>query len=431
MMKLSLGVFILLFICSQSRVIGADIKPIIAIDLGNTYSSVGVFQNGDVVIIPDKQGNKLIPSYVAFKTNGDILVGEAAKNQQITNSSNTIYAFKTLLGRSGNDKIVQDYRKTMPFKIVDDNKIPKFEVSVEQEIKKFSIVNITSLFIAELKQMAEIHLGQTVENVVVTIPTYFEPHQRDAIREAAQLAGLKVIRWIREAEAAAIAYKMEENSANKNTLVYHLGGETFDATLLSFENGVFEVLANKNDPHLGGRKLTERISNMLLGHCVDGLRPEFANNINAKEAMYQEIERAKISLSTCDRAIIDFNFEDFRCNFALSRDQFEAINMDLFRTTVESVEQVLNDAFLNKTDIHEIILTGGSTRIPKIQTLLNKYFNGKPFVSGLEPDLVVVRGAAIKAESIQIPEQKSMMKSFVQTIVGTFFGGSRRKDELK
>ncbi|EGT40757.1 hypothetical protein CAEBREN_08843 [Caenorhabditis brenneri] len=430
-MKLFLGISILIFIRSKSRVVGADLKPIIAIDLGNTYSSVGVFQNGNVVIIPDKQGNKLIPSYVAFKTNGETLVGEAAKNQQITNANNTIYAFKTLIGRFWNDKIVQNYQKTMSFRIFDDNNIPKFEVNVDQEIKRYSIVNITSLFISELKRMAEFHFGQTVENAVVSIPTYFEPHQREAIREAAQLSGLNVIRWIREAETVAIAYKMVENSANKNTLVYHLGGETFDATLLSFENGVFEVLANKNDPHLGGRKFNERIAKMLIDHCADVLGPEFNNNINAKEAMYQEIERAKTSLSTSDRTIIDFNFEDFRCNFALFRDQFEAINMDLFNKTVEHVEQVLNDAFLNKTDIHDIILIGGSTRIPKIRTLLNKYFDGKPFVSGLEPDLAVVRGAVMKAESIQIPEQKSMMESFVHTIVDTFFGGSQRKDELK
>lgn len=430
-MRFPFGLFILICLCSRNTVFGSNSNPIIAIDLGNTYSSVGVFQNGKVAIIPDKQGNKLIPSYVAFEANGGILVGEFAKSQLPRNSNNTVYAFKTLLGRCYDDKIVQCYNENLSLKIVDDDNMPKIEFKFGEEIKHFSIVNITSLFVAELKQIAESYLGQSVKNVVMSIPTYFGPNQRTAIKEAAQLVGLNVIRWIREPEAAAMAYQIDKKEDNRNVLVYHLGGETFDVTLLSLENGVFEVTANKHDIHLGGEKFNKRVANMLIDHCEHEFGQKLTVDTETRKALDHEIEKAKISLSTYEQSMIDFNFGRFQCSFTVTRDQFEAINMDLFEATLESVEQVISDSFINKTDIHDIILIGGSTRIPKIRILLNDYFDEKLAVSGLKPDFVIVHGAVAKTQSIHIPEQKTMMESFLQSIIDIFFGGAQRKDELK
>ncbi|KAJ3051963.1 ATPase with role in protein import into the ER [Rhizophlyctis rosea] len=370
---------------------------VIGIDLGTTYSCVGVYKNGQVEIIANDQGNRITPSYVAFTADGERLVGDAAKNQAATNPENTIFDAKRLVGRRFGDKEVQADMKHFPFKVVNKDGKPYIRVDVKGEQKTFSPEEVSAMVLGKMKEIAEGYLGEKVAHAVVTVPAYFNDAQRQATRDAGIIAGLKVERIINEPTAAAIAYGLDKKK-EQNILVFDLGGGTFDVSILTIDDGVFEVLATNGDTHLGG----EDFDNRLIDHFVKLYKKKSsADPTKDKKAMgklKREAEKAKRSLSsqTSVRIEIDafHNGNDF--SETLTRAKFEELNMDLFKKTMRPVERVLKDAGLGKNEIHEIVLVGGSTRIPKVQQLLEDFFNGKKPSKGINPDEAVAYGAAVQ-----------------------------------
>ncbi|KPM07069.1 Sar s 28 (heat shock protein 70-like protein 3) [Sarcoptes scabiei] len=340
-----------------------DVGTVIGIDLGTTYSCVGVFKNGRVEIIPNDQGNRITPSYVAFTSEGERLIGDAAKNQLTSNPENTVFDVKRLIGREWTDPTVQQDIKFFPFKVIEKNAKPHIRVETGSSGSKvFAPEEISAMVLTKMKETAEAYLGKKVTHAVVTVPAYFNDAQRQATKDAGTIAGLNVMRIINEPTAAAIAYGLDKKEGEKNILVFDLGGGTFDVSLLTIDNGVFEVVATNGDTHL-------------------------------------EVEKAKRTLSSAHQARIEieslFDSEDF--SEVLTRAKLEELNMDLFRSTLKPVQKVLEDASLQKKDIDEIVLVGGSTRIPKIQQLVKEFFNGKEPTRGINPDEAVAYGAAVQA----------------------------------
>jgi len=371
----------------------------IGIDLGTTYSAVGYFINDRVEIIADNAtGERTVPSYVAF-TETERIIGQGAKNQCAQNPRNTVFDAKRLIGRKFSDPIVQADMKLWPFKVVQgDNDKPLIEVEFKGETKQFSAEEISAMVLTKMKEIAEAFLGHTVKNAVITVPAYFNDSQRTATKDAGRIAGLNVIRIINEPTSAAMAYGLEKNEEReKNVIVFDCGGGTHDVSLLVIDKGIYEVKATGGDTHLGG----EDFDNRLVDYCVQEFRKKYkadiSGNPRAMRRLRTACERAKRSLSTS----VDTNLEveslyegkDF--NIRLSRAKFEEICSDLFRKTLEPVNQVLLDAKLDKSKIDEIVLVGGSTRIPKIQQLLTDYFNGKELCKSVNPDEAVAYGAAV------------------------------------
>lgn len=396
-----LSIFLILFfsVClvhtdKDSKIDG----PVIGIDLGTTYSCVGIFKNGRVEIIANDQGNRITPSVVAFTKSGERLIGEAAKNQATLNPTNTVYDVKRLIGRNFEDKEVQSDIKLLPYKIVNKNGKPYIEVTVKGEKKVFSPEEISAMVLTKMKETAEAYLGTKVKNVVVTVPAYFNDAQRQATKDAGTIAGLNVVRIINEPTAAAIAYGLDKNKRDENVLVFDLGGGTFDVSLLTIDDGVFEVLATNGDTHLGGEDFDQRI----LRHLITVFKQKHGHDITsdkrAVQKLRREAERAKRALSTVHEARIEVEslYKGIDFTYKLSRAKFEELNDDLFRRTLKPVENVLRDAKLSKNDVHEVVLVGGSTRIPKVQQLLRDYFNGKELNKGVNPDEAVAYGAAVQ-----------------------------------
>lgn len=372
----------------------------IGIDLGTTYSCVGVWQNGNVEIIANDQGSRTTPSYVAF-TENERLVGNAAKTQSAQNPTNTIYDAKRLIGGNFNDDKIQNDIHHFTYNVIpsSDGK-PVINVDYKGENKTFQPEEISSMVLAKMKETAEAFIGTSVKDAVITVPAYFNDSQRQATKDAGSIAGLNVLRIINEPTAAAIAYGLdkEKGQGEKNVLIYDLGGGTFDVTLLAIEDGVFEVKATAGDTHLGGEDFDRR----LVEHCMQDFKRRFQGDISSSKRSIRRLqtacENAKKTLSSSTVATIEIDslFEGIDYNTTITRARFEDLCSDLFRKTFDPVEKVLQDGKMSKSMIHDIVLVGGSTRIPKIQEQLSNYFNDKQLCKNINPDEAVAYGAAVQ-----------------------------------
>merc|ERR1719399_607714 len=390
--------------------------PAVGIDLGTTYSCVGIWQNDRVEIIANDQGNRTTPSYVAF-TDTERLIGDSAKNQVAMNPTNSVFDAKRLIGRKFNDPVVQSDMKHWPFKVVaKDGDKPHIQVQFKGEEKVFSPEEIFSMVLTKMKETGETFLGKSVKDVVVTVPAYFNDSQRQATKDAGTIAGLNVMRIINEPTAAAIAYGLDKKAAGeRNVLIYDMGGGTFDVSLLTIEDGIFEVKATAGDTHLGG----EDFDNRIVDFCMQDFKrknrgKDLAGNQRAIRRLRTQCERAKRTLSSSTQATIEidslFDGIDYSCS--LSRARFEELCMDYFRNSMGPVEKALRDSGLDKKAIHDIVLVGGSTRIPKVQSLIQEFFNGKEPNRSINPDEAVAYGAAVQA-AILTGDQSSAVQDLL------------------
>ncbi|KAK7347617.1 hypothetical protein VNO80_22153 [Phaseolus coccineus] len=374
----------------------------IGIDLGTTYSCVGVWQNDRVEIIPNDQGNRTTPSYVAF-TDTERLIGDAAKNQVAMNPQNTVFDAKRLIGRRFSDSPVQNDMKLWPFKVVaGPGDKPMIVVSYKGEEKKFSAEEISSMVLVKMREVAEAFLGHAVKNAVITVPAYFNDSQRQATKDAGAISGLNVLRIINEPTAAAIAYGLDKKASRKgeqNVLIFDLGGGTFDVSILTIEEGIFEVKATAGDTHLGGEDFDNRLVNHFVSEFRRKHKKDISGNARALRRLRTACERAKRTLSSTAQTTIEIDslYEGIDFYATITRARFEEMNMDLFRKCMEPVEKCLRDAKIDKSHVHEVVLVGGSTRIPKVQQLLQDFFNGKELCKSINPDEAVAYGAAVQA----------------------------------
>ncbi|GAA6050010.1 hypothetical protein NBRC10513_001344 [Rhodotorula toruloides] len=371
----------------------------VGIDLGTTYSCVGVWQNDRVEIIANDQGNRTTPSYVAF-TDTERLIGDAAKNQVAMNPHNTVFDAKRLIGRKFADAEVQSDMKHWPFKVIDKSGKPIISVEYKGEQKEFTPEEISSMVLLKMKETAEAYLGGTVANAVVTVPAYFNDSQRQATKDAGLISGLNVLRIINEPTAAAIAYGLDKKSeGEKNVLIFDLGGGTFDVSLLTIEEGIFEVKATAGDTHLGGEDFDNRLVNHFVAEFKRKNKKDLSSNARALRRLRTACERAKRTLSSAAQTTIEIDslFEGIDFYTSITRARFEELCQDLFRSTMEPVEKVLRDSKIDKQSVHEIVLVGGSTRIPRVQKLVSDFFGGKEPNKSINPDEAVAYGAAVQA----------------------------------
>ena len=371
----------------------------IGIDLGTTYSCVGVWQNDHVEIIANDQGNRTTPSYVAF-TAEERLIGDAAKSQVGQNPSNTVFDAKRLIGQKYADPTVQSDMKHLTYSVVDKDGKPYIEVDYKGERKVFAPEEISSMVLVKMKEIAEAYLGTKVTDAVITVPAYFNDSQRQATKDAGAIAGLNVLRIINEPTAAAIAYGLDKKSATeKNVLIFDCGGGTFDVSILTIEDTIFEVKATAGDTHLGGEDFDHRLVEHFAEEFKRKYRKDLTENKKSLRRLRTACENAKRSLSSANVANMEIDSLYDGIDFAstITRAKFENLCESLFRKTMDPVEQVLRDAKMSKSQIDEIVLVGGSTRIPKIQQLLSEFFNGKELCKTINPDECVAYGAAVQA----------------------------------
>ncbi|GAA5795725.1 hsp71-like protein [Helicostylum pulchrum] len=371
----------------------------VGIDLGTTYSCVGVWQNDRVEIIANDQGNRTTPSYVAF-TDTERLIGDAAKNQVAMNPHNTVFDAKRMIGRRFADAEIQADMKHWPFKVVDKDAKPNIQVEFKGETKTFTPEEISSMILVKMKETSEAYLGGTVDSAVITVPAYFNDSQRQATKDSGAISGLNVLRIINEPTAAAIAYGLDKQSkAETNVLIFDLGGGTFDVSLLTIEDGIFEVKATAGDTHLGGEDFDNRLVDHFMQEFKRKYKKDIAGNARAIRRLRTACERAKRTLSSAAQTTIEIDslFEGVDFYTSLTRARFEELNQDLFRKTMEPVEKVLRDSKIDKASVHDIVLVGGSTRIPKVQKMVSDFFNGKEPNKSINPDEAVAYGAAVQA----------------------------------
>ena len=382
---------------------------VIGIDLGTTYSCVGAFKDGRIDIIANDQGNRITPSYVAFMDNGTggRLVGDAAKNQATVNVENTIFDVKRLIGRQYSYASVQADKKLLPYDIVPDSKNsdePVVQVEIGGTKQNFAPEEISAMILQKMKTTAENYLGEDVKDAVITVPAYFNDAQRFATKTAGTIAGLNVRRLINEPTAAAVAYGLDKKTEGEsNVLVFDLGGGTFDVTLLTIDNGVFEVLATDGDTHLGGEDFDQRVMQFFMKKMKKNNDIDISKDKRSLQVLRKEVERVKRALSSQQQARIDIEnlAEGYDLSETLSRAKFEELNNDLFKRTLQPIQQVLKIADMDKGEVDEIVLVGGSTRIPKVQSIISQYFEGKEASTGLNPDEAVAYGAAIQGAILQ------------------------------
>merc|ERR1712110_1258066 len=363
-------------------------NPAIGIDLGTTYSCVGIFEHGKVEILANDQGNRTTPSYVAF-TDTERLIGDAAKNQVAMNPSNTVFDAKRLIGRNYDDSAIQKDMKHWPFKVINEEGKPKLQVEHRCELRTFTPEEISSMILTKMKETAEAHLGQTVKDAVITVPAYFNDSQRQATKDAGVISGLNILRIINEPTAAAIAYGLDKKKRGKetNVLIFDLGGGTFD------------VKSTAGDTHLGGEDFDNRMVDHFIKEFQRKHKKDLSQNKRAVRRLRTACERAKRTLSSSAQASVEIDslFEGVDFYTSLTRARFEELCADLFRGTLEPVEKALRDAKMDKSSIQDIVLVGGSTRIPKVQKLLQDFFNGKELNKSINPDEAVAYGAAVQA----------------------------------
>jgi len=370
----------------------------IGIDLGTTYSCVGFWKDNRCEIIANDQGNRTTPSYVSF-SDEERLIGDGAKNQASMNPENTVYDAKRFIGRKFDDPVVQNDIKSYPFQVISDNNKPKIQVSYKKELKTFQPEEISSMILIKMKEIAESYIGEKVTDAVVTVPAYFNDSQRQATKDAGLIAGLNVLRIINEPTAAAIAYGLDKKDEEKNVLIFDLGGGTFDVSLLSIDDGIFEVKATAGDTHLGG----EDFDNLLMKYFIDEFKRKHKMDLGQNKRSLRRLktacERAKRTLSSSATATVELEsiYEGVDFFTSITRARFESLCMNLFHKCINPVSKVLQDAGISKSNVHEVVLVGGSTRIPKIQELLSSFFNGKELNKGINPDEAVAYGAAVQA----------------------------------
>ena len=378
--------------------------PAIGIDLGTSYSCVCVWQNGKVEIIPNDIGERKTPSYIAF-TDSEILVGDTAKNQVTRNLTNTVFNFKRLIGRKYEDREIQDDMKFWPFKLVKEMKSdkPLISVTYQRQNRKFNVEEIYAMILKKLKQTADNYLGKEVEDAIISVPTYFNNFQRESIKEAGEISGLRFLKIIDESTLAAIAYGFEKQyKYEKKVLIFDLGGGNLSVSLLFIEDGLFEVMAINGNTHLGG----EDFDNKLIEYCAGEFRRktgiDIRSNRKALSRVRTSCEKAKKILSVATQATIDIDslMDGEDLNIVLTRSEFESLCLDLFKKCIPPLECVVKDAKISKSAIDDIVLVGGSTRIPKIQQMIQDYFNGKVLNKSINPDEAIAYGAAIQAAVI-------------------------------
>ncbi|KAK8882644.1 hypothetical protein M9Y10_045286 [Tritrichomonas musculus] len=370
---------------------------VIGIDLGTTYSCVAIYQNGKVDIIANEAGSRITPSVVSFGES-ERLVGDAAKHQMTINPTNTIFGIKRLMGLRYSDKALQDELKRLPYKVVNQDNRPYVQVEFKGETKLFSPEEISAMVLSKMKQIAEDYLGRPVKNAVITVPAYFNDAQRKATIDAGAIAGLNVVRILNEPTAASLAYGLNQKGSKK-ILVFDLGGGTFDVSVLTVEDGLFEVLATNGDTHLGGEDFDDRVIDYLKKQYQKKTGKDPSKNRKAISKLKREAEKAKHALSSLHQVTIEIeNFNDGD-DFVetLTRARFEELNADLFRKTMVPVQNVIKDSGLSKSEIDDIVLIGGSTRIPKVQQMVRDFFDGKEPSKNINPDEAVAHGAAVQA----------------------------------
>lgn len=377
-----------------------DNSVAIGIDLGTTYSCVGVWQNGRVEIIANDQGNRTTPSYVAFNDN-ERLIGDGAKNQAAMNPENTVFDAKRLIGRKFNDETVQKDKLHWPFKVVPKGDKPLIEVNYKGDVVRFQPEQISSMVLEKMKEVAEEYIGGSIKDAVITVPAYFNDSQRQATKDAGVIAGLNVVRVLSEPTAAAVAYGLDtQNKETEHTiLVFDLGGGTFDVSLLTIDDGIFEVKATAGDTHLGGEDFDSRLVTHFIGEFKRLHKKDLSTSARALRRLRTACEKAKRTLSTATQASIEIDalFEGLDLYTNITRARFEELCMDLFKGCINPIERVLKDGRIDKRGVDEIVLVGGSTRIPKVQSLVSQFFNGKDLCKGINPDEAVAYGAAVQA----------------------------------
>jgi heat shock protein 1/8 len=371
----------------------------IGIDLGTTYSCVAVYMNGKVEIIANEQGNRTTPSYVGFNET-ERVIGDAAKSMSAMNPSNTIYDVKRLIGRDFSDKCLQDDMKSLPYKIVNVGGKPKVEVDFKGESKQFTPEEISAMILVKMKEVAEAYLGEKVTDAVVTVPAYFNDSQRQATKDAGLIAGLNVLRIINEPTAAAIAYGLDKNAKDeKNVLIYDCGGGTFDVSVLTIDDGVFEVKSTGGDTHLGGSDIDNYLVQYLAEEFKKKNKKDLLDNKKAISRLKAAAERAKRTLSSSTSATIEIDalYDGIDFYTTITRAKLENLCSAFFKRCLDPLDLVLSDAKMSKNQIHDIVLVGGTTRVPKIQEMLSSYFNGKELCRNINPDEAVAYGAAVQA----------------------------------
>lgn len=407
--------------------------PAIGIDLGTTFSCVAVVRNGKVETIANEQGNYTTPSFVAFNEH-ERLIGDAAKQQIAANAANTIFDAKRLIGRKFNDPIVQKDIQQWSFKVVEVNEMPKIEITYKDEVKQFSAEEVSAMVLGKMKQIAESYLNAKVTNAVVTVPAYFNDMQRKATKDAGTIAGLNVSCIINEPTAAAIAYGLDNKKESEtNILIYDLGGGTFDVSILNICDKVFEVKATAGDSHLGGEDFDDLMMQKFAAEFKRKNKIDISGNKRALRRLRTACERAKRTLSSATHASIEIDSLaegiDFVAN--ISRIRFEDMCADLFQSTIATVEGALKDAELTHEKIDTIVLVGGSTRIPKIQQLLQEFFCGKEISKNINPDVAVAHGAAIQAAIIHGSASKEMEKMILMEVTPLTLGISVKFENIR
>lgn len=384
-------------------------EPIIGIDLGTTYSCVGIFKDGDVEIIPNEQGNSITPSYVAFNVNGERLIGDSALNQLTSNPTNTIFDVKRFIGRNWNDPFFTKDVHYYPYNVTGKNDKVYIQVLVGEEVREFAPEEISAMVLGKMKELSESYLKRKVTKAVITVPASFNKAQRQATKDAGKIAGLDVKRILNEPTASAMAYGLLNRGTERSVLVINMGASTFDVSLLNVDQGIFEVVATGGDTHVGGEIFTQQVMNFLIMKHKEKTGTDISKHIRSMQKLRREVEKAKRMLSYNNEALIEVenlvNFEDFV--YTLTRARFEEINMKLFQSIDKVIEKVLKDGDMKRSNVDEIILVGGSTRIPKIQQLVKNFFNGLEPKRGISPDESAAYGAAVQGAVMSGADQFS------------------------